>query len=504
MPNSRRRTAFVVAGDLLIALFAFWLTRYFGDLPRWYWLVLSSLIWVVLGCAAGKLNFDGYRRVRYAIFGIFVTNLLIGVVFLFLYRYVLPERKYGFAIFWTVGVITLLEWFFYALMRKFVYRKIPFFYEEPGTEGIDGEKKVYAGSGKREGCSDADIGKLREAVGKGAGPREVLEWISGNKDLFSHDTVMVDTADPETLLAYRIANPTMIVLLRPLNRVRHINTLFSYANYCLEEGGCLWCHFTTWAEKKKRILRSNPFPVKYIVYFFEYCWHRISPDLAIMKRIYSGLTKGKKRALCEVSVMGQLYRAGFDIERDCVAGGEMYICASKVKEPIRDDQPSTGHLIRLKRIGKDGIEIGVYKFRTMYPYSEYLQPYIYKKNSLAEGGKIADDWRVTRGGHFLRATWMDELPMLLNWFKGDLKLVGVRPLSKHYFGLYPKELQDLRIKTKPGLVPPFYADMPKTLEEIEDSEMRYLKSYFLHPFPTDWKYFWKATGNIVFKGRRSS
>ncbi|MFB0955672.1 MAG: hypothetical protein QMB43_01785, partial [Alistipes putredinis] len=184
MPNSRRRTAFVVAGDLIIALFAFWLTRYFGDLPRWYWLVLSSCIWVMLSCATGKLNFDGYKRVRYAIFGIFVTNLLIGVVFLFLYRYVLPERKYGFAVFGTVGVITLLEWFFYAVMRKFVYRKIPFFYEEPGTEGIDGEKKVYAGSGKSEGCTEADVEKLKEAVGKGEGPREVLEWIKGNEDSF--------------------------------------------------------------------------------------------------------------------------------------------------------------------------------------------------------------------------------------------------------------------------------------------------------------------------------
>jgi lipopolysaccharide/colanic/teichoic acid biosynthesis glycosyltransferase len=366
------------------------------------------------------------------------------------------------------------------------------------------KKKVYAGSGKSEGCSDADVEKLREAVGKGDGPREVLEWIKGNKDSFSHDTVMVDTANPETLLAYRIADPTMIVLLRPLNRVMHINTLFSYANYCLEEGGCIWCHFMTWAEKKRRILRSNPFLIKYMVYFFEYCWHRMAPNLALTKGFYFSVTKGKKRALYEVSVMGQLYRAGFDIARDRVEKGEMYICAFKIKDPIRDDRPSTGRLIRLKRIGKDGREIGVYKFRTMYPYSEYLQPYIYKQNNLAEGGKIADDWRITRRGKFLRRTFIDELPMLLNWFKGDMKLVGVRPLSKHYFSLYSKELQDLRIRTKPGLVPPFYVDMPETLEEIEESEMRYLKSYFRHPFPTDWKYFWKATGNIIFKGRRSN
>ena len=55
-----------------------------------------------------------------------------------------------------------------------------------------------------------------------------------------------------------------------------------------------------------------------------------------------------------------------------------------------------------------------------------------------------------------------------------MKLVGVRPLSQHYFSLYTKELQDKRILCKPGLVPPYYADMPKNLDEIIASEMRYL------------------------------
>ncbi len=88
--------------------------------------------------------------------------------------------------------------------------------------------------------------------------------------------------------------------------------------------------------------------------------------------------------------------------------------------------------------------------------------------------------------------------------KGDLKLVGVRPLSSHYFHLYDKELQGLRIKTKPGLLPPFYADMPVTLEEIQESERRYLEAYFKNPVRTDWQYFWKAVKNIVIKGKRSA
>jgi hypothetical protein len=45
--------------------------------------------------------------------------------------------------------------------------------------------------------------------------------------------------------------------------------------------------------------------------------------------------------------------------------------------------------------------------------------------------------------------------------------------------------------------------MPETLDEIQDSERHYLVEYLKHPFRTDWKYFWRIVGNIVFKGKRS-
>ncbi len=99
----------------------------------------------------------------------------------------------------------------------------------------------------------------------------------------------------------------------------------------------------------------------------------------------------------------------------------------------------------------------------------------------------------------MRALWIDELPMLLNWMRGELKLVGVRPISEHYFSLYSKEHQKRRIRYKPGLIPPYYADLPKTLSEIEASENRYLDAYEKHPFRTNWRYFWKAIFNIIIQ-----
>jgi len=157
----------------------------------------------------------------------------------------------------------------------------------------------------------------------------------------------------------------------------------------------------------------------------------------------------------------------------------------------------------MKRIGYKGKIIGVYKLRTMYPYSEYCQGLITKENDLDKSGKISNDFRVTTWGKVFRRFWIDELPMFINFFKRDVNIVGVRPISQNYFSRYPKELQDLRTKVKPGLVPPYYADMPKNFDEILESERQYILKKIKNPIKTDIIYFYKAFVNIVFKGARS-
>ena len=130
---------------------------------------------------------------------------------------------------------------------------------------------------------------------------------------------------------------------------------------------------------------------------------------------------------------------------------------------------------------------------------------MFEKNSLQEGGKIFNDIRVTTLGKFMRKYWIDELPMFINVLRGDVKLVGVRPLSNHFFSLYSKELQEKRTKFRPGLLPPFYADMPKTLDEIQASEMRYLETCEKRGcFITDIVYAWKIAVNILFRRARSN
>ena len=210
------------------------------------------------------------------------------------------------------------------------------------------------------------------------------------------------------------------------------------------------------------------------------------------------------RLISRAELLGRLNFCGFDIVAEKVIDNKHYVIARKVKTTSLDTSPTYGPLVQLKRSGLGGQMVNIYKFRTMHPYSEYLQQYVYDRQGLHEGGKIENDFRVTTWGRVMRKFWLDELPMLYNWVKGDLSVVGVRPLSFHYLELYDQELQTLRRKVKPGLVPPFYADLPRTFEEICESERRYIKAFLKKPYRTQVVYFWRCFVNIVFKGARSN
>lgn len=479
--------------DLLIALFAFWLSRYFGDLPRWYWLVLSAVVWVAVGLITRKLYFNEYKRYRTVFVGLLVIDLFCGVLMFAAYRSWVPNYEYDYSILLATLLIFVLECVLYYFVRLFVYRKIPYFYEEPPLA----ENKHINLLSKDDIIENKDLAQLLSSFDDGRIENSFSDYT------LSDNTIVVTDSNPETVLQSKVKHPALVLHNISLNRVRHINTLLSFTNYALIDNGYVICSCVTSDVRHNMIFQQSPRFIAKIIYAYDYFAHRVFSKLSTTKALYYWITKGERRVLTRVETLGRFYRAGFDVIQEYVINNKFYIVAKKVKEPIRDDKPSNGLLIRLRRKGKNGKIIGVYKFRTMHAYSEYLQPYMLKTGGLCEGGKFANDYRVNTMGKILRKTWMDELPMLVNWLKGDLKMIGVRPLSSHYFSLYSKELQELRVKVKPGLLPPFYADMPKTLEEIQESEIRYIKSYLKSPFKTDWIYFWKCVNNIVFKGKRS-
>ena len=287
-----------------------------------------------------------------------------------------------------------------------------------------------------------------------------------------------------------------------LNAFRNLNQYLRSANAKMKQDGYFVCGFDTAQKHKAQIFSKYPKFIAEIIYFFDFIWHRVFPKLRLTRRFYYFCTKKVRKVLPRPEVLGRMYYCGFDVVSEQYIHDRYCVICQKKRQP--DTEPHNyGVLIRLRRIGKNGKMFNVFKFRTMYAYSEYLQTYIYENNALDVGGKFNDDYRVTEWGRFLRKTWLDELPMFINVLKRQMKLVGVRPLSQQYFNLYTEDMQQLRIKTKPGMLPPFYVDMPETLDEIQESERRYIEAYLKHPLRTDWKYFWCIFGNILFKGKRS-
>lgn len=90
------------------------------------------------------------------------------------------------------------------------------------------------------------------------------------------------------------------------------------------------------------------------------------------------------------------------------------------------------------RPGLNGIPFTIFKFRSMTHEQD------------TEGNFLPDDKRLTRFGRFLRSTSLDELPELINVFKGDMSLIGPRPLLMQYLDRYTLE-QARRHEVKPGI-----------------------------------------------------
>lgn len=334
--------------------------------------------------------------------------------------------------------------------------------------------------------------------------KAVLNFLKLNIDLQSFKTSVQSTTTRFSILKLPDSYYETIINLSRINDIKRINKFFEAVNTKLDNGGLFVCCVETYTQRKRRIMKKYPPVINRLVYMFDFIFKRIAPKMPLTKKIYFWITGGSNRVLSKAETLGRLYSCGFEVVDEKLICQMQWFVVRKKKEPAFDYDPTYGPLIKLKRYGKDGKLFRVYKMRTMHAYSEYIQDYIYQQNDLQEGGKFKDDFRITTLGAIMRKLWIDELPMFINVFRGEMKLVGVRPLSKHYFNLYTEELRQKRIKFKPGLIPPFYADMPKTLEEIMDSEMKYLLAYEKNPLITDWRYFWKAMHNIFIKKARSA
>jgi len=463
-------------------------------------------LWITVSLISKKFDIKRFDTLTQLYWNIIQTNIIV-LALASLFMYAFRDLEYSrFIVFGTIGIATIFELIFSYFHFYIKHAKIsennnltrtryqnfisPFQNNRTDEATLD---KAVIQKGKK---IDED---LKEETGEAA-----YNFIDEHIDFDKGDYIIFSTTTRFNIQRLPNQRYNSIINLRRINDIRFVNKFFEEVNEKTPKGGIFIGCVETKNQRKARILKKFPPILNYIYYTLDFIIKRIFPKFALTKKLYFLVTRGENRVISKAETIGRLYSCGFRLNSGKNINGHYYFAAEKRKAPAYDENPTYGPFIKLPRVGKQGKFIYVYKLRTMHPFAEYIQDFVYEKYNLKNGGKFNNDFRITTLGRIFRKFWIDELPMLINLAKGDMKIFGVRPLSQHYFSLYYDEMQERRTKYKPGLIPPYYVDLPETLDEIQHSEKKYLDAYDRHPLLTDLTYTSKALWNIIVRKKRSS
>lgn len=162
------------------------------------------------------------------------------------------------------------------------------------------------------------------------------------------------------------------------------------------------------------------------------------------------------------------------------------------------DDPKGSPIFSQLRCGRDGKTFRFYKFRSMCVDAEAKLDSLLKENEM-DGPvfKIKEDPRITRIGHFIRKTSLDELPQLWNILKGDMSIVGPRPALPREVAQYT-DYQRQRLYVTPGLTC-YWQIQPNrnalSFEEWLELDLRYIRE---RSFLVDWKIIFLTVRAVLF------
>ncbi len=481
--------------------------------------VILYLTWIFIGLSVHKFRIYGGRNYLKTIWP-FVKATIIQLAVLSFFVFAFRILEYSrIILFGSVLIFALFEYIVVTIL--YLYKK-PLESDETEIDFFRAtlikEPEIAIPKPESERMLEGKY-KIQETFIESQGFEKKLKNVYlknfPNVYQFIDDTVALYTIDLMTAEVIHSSNPFNIEVLpddsmdffmnlHTVNDFRRVNQYFISVNKKLKQDGLFVGHFETYSKRRQKIFKKYPFYLATIVYFFDFIWKRVFPKLPFFQKIYFAISKGKNRVFSKTEALGRLYFSGFEIIALEEIENEIYFIVKKSKTPSNAANPSYGPLFKMKRTGKDNKPIYVYKFRTMHPYSEYLQEYITSRNGYAENGKIENDFRATAWGKFLRKYWLDELPQLLNVLKGEMKLIGARPLSNRVYNEYPNDIKKMRQKYKPGCFPPYVALLMQNMEKSIEAERIYLTEKQKHPFWTDVKYFSLSVYNILTNKIRSA
>ena len=161
------------------------------------------------------------------------------------------------------------------------------------------------------------------------------------------------------------------------------------------------------------------------------------------------------------------------------------------------DSPGASPIFSQDRVGRDGKIFKFYKFRSMIPNAEARLKDVLAQNEM-DGPvfKMKNDPRITRVGHFIRRTSIDELPQLINILKGDMSIVGPRPALPREVAQYT-DYERQRLYVTPGLTC-YWQIQPNrnelTFDEWMELDLKYIQD---RNFWLDWKLIFQTIWAVL-------
>jgi hypothetical protein len=483
----------------------------YGPLCERVMLVLIST-WIISVGLTGKYKFLSTQNLYYQIAPFIKAGFIMFILTGFVYYFFRLESLPRFELFGTTLVYTILE----TVVFVFVFLGKSLDPRAIVKENVLDHKN---GNGNIFGQEPLPVSSLTESTSKFAiniqslfkrvsvkESGRIIQFLLNNIDrnYTKNSVTLLSTISLDNINVLKGQSQNLLINLHKMNDIRRLNEHLITCHSKIMSEGMLVGGFVPLERARYELRSKMPKFIFTFVYPLHFLFYRVFPKLPKIRHLYFVLTNGMNRVISKAEVFGRLNFCGYKVVAEKMINNTLYFVAKKLNTVSTEETPSYSPIVKLKRVGLDGKIITIYKFRTMHPYSEFIQKDVFENHSLNPYGKINNDFRITSWGRLFRKLWIDELPQLYNWIRGDITLVGVRALSEHYLSLYPKDLQELRTQLKPGLVPPYYADMPKSFDEIIESERKYLEKKKAKPFSTDFIYLSEALMNIVFRGARSS
>ena len=201
-----------------------------------------------------------------------------------------------------------------------------------------------------ESCSNNKL-EIRDLILKEVNNNSnIVDFIQKYFDIEKEEVFITSTSTSFNINRLKARSISSIVNLKKVNDIRFINKFFESVNIKLPNSGLFFGCVETYPNRRKVLLDKYPPIINWFIYFLDTLFTRVLPKLKVTKKIYFYLTKGKGRVISRAETYGRLYSCGFEIIDEKTIDNILYFVVRKIKEPVYDNSPSYGALIKLKRI----------------------------------------------------------------------------------------------------------------------------------------------------------